>query len=178
MSGNGLCDASNLVDLEEKTVASLVLDSHGDALWVGHSQVIANDLDICRAIQRSPASPVVLKFECETKKELTTRKRFTLTAKVSVEALELSKDWIVLVNICFGRLKPFLLKNFGFAGTKQINIWRLLTNLVERIFNRDDWSFIDETLVQVTEFFGGQPLISIRVGVLKVKVVLAILEEL
>lgn len=39
-----LADGTNLVDLEEKTIASLLFDGGLDSDWVGDGQVITNDL--------------------------------------------------------------------------------------------------------------------------------------
>lgn len=57
---NGLCDRSNLVDLEKQTVTGLHIDSPFDTLRVGYSQIITNDLDISRTAELGPGCPVIL----------------------------------------------------------------------------------------------------------------------
>ena len=42
---DGLCDGADLVDLEQQTVACLLLHRLLDALWVGHRQVITHHLE-------------------------------------------------------------------------------------------------------------------------------------
>ena len=42
---DGLCDGADLVDLEQQTVARLLLHRLLDALWVGHRQVITHHLE-------------------------------------------------------------------------------------------------------------------------------------
>lgn len=55
-----LGEGTDLVDLEEKGVASLELDSLLDAKRVGDSQVITDNLDILGLVEVAPGLPVVL----------------------------------------------------------------------------------------------------------------------
>src|SRR5690606_37239571 len=54
-----LAEGTNLVDLEEERVASLLLDSSLDADGVGDSQVITNNLEVGVLVEVSPGFPVV-----------------------------------------------------------------------------------------------------------------------
>jgi len=55
-----LGDGTDLVDLEEETVASLLLNGSLDPRGVGDSQVITNDLDLGVLGKVSPGLPVIL----------------------------------------------------------------------------------------------------------------------
>jgi hypothetical protein len=57
---DGLGDGSDLVDLEQETVASLLLDSSLDTEGVGDSKVVADDLDATFGGEVSPSLPIVL----------------------------------------------------------------------------------------------------------------------
>lgn len=60
VSINGLCHTANLVDLQEEAVASLLLNSCSNALRIGHSQVITNNLDVGGRGHLGPVLPVIL----------------------------------------------------------------------------------------------------------------------
>merc|ERR1711931_246804 len=45
-SFNGLCNGSNLVDLQKKAVASFLLNCRLDPFWVSNCQIISNNLDV------------------------------------------------------------------------------------------------------------------------------------
>ena len=57
---DGLCDGTDLVDLEKEGVASLGVDGLLDERWVGDSEVIADDLEFRVLIEVAPRLPVVL----------------------------------------------------------------------------------------------------------------------
>lgn len=64
VSINRLRHAANLVDLQEEAVASLLFNSCLNALGVGHSQVITNNLDAGGRGHLGPVLPVVLGKGC------------------------------------------------------------------------------------------------------------------
>lgn len=55
-----LSNAADLVDLEQKGVASFLLNSSGNALGVGDSQVITNELEVGGVLKMAPVVPVIL----------------------------------------------------------------------------------------------------------------------
>ena len=55
-----LGEGPDLVDLEEKGIASLKVDGLLDALGVGDSQIITDDLDVLGLVEVAPCLPVVL----------------------------------------------------------------------------------------------------------------------
>jgi hypothetical protein len=57
---DGLGNGTDLVDLEEKSVASLGLDSLLDELRVGDGKVIADNLEVGGLVEVAPGLPVVL----------------------------------------------------------------------------------------------------------------------
>lgn len=57
---DGLGDASNLVDLEQETVAGLLLDGSLDSLGVRDGQVVTDDLDLGLGGECLPGLPVIL----------------------------------------------------------------------------------------------------------------------
>ena len=57
---DGLGDGTNLVNLEQETVAGLLLDGGLDSERVGDSEIVTNDLDAGRLVQVGPSLPVVL----------------------------------------------------------------------------------------------------------------------
>lgn len=57
---DGLGDASDLVDLQQETVASLLLDCGLDTERVGDGQVVTDDLDTGVGGEVGPRLPVVL----------------------------------------------------------------------------------------------------------------------
>lgn len=57
---NGLGKSTNLVNLEKKGIASILLDGSSNALRVSDSQVITNKLEIRGGAKVSPVSPVIL----------------------------------------------------------------------------------------------------------------------
>lgn len=57
---DGFCDRADLIDLEQQTVAGLLLHCPLDALGVGHRQVIAHYLDADVGCELGPSCPVVL----------------------------------------------------------------------------------------------------------------------
>ena len=60
MSLDGFRDGSNLVDLQEETVASLLIGSSCDSFWVGHREIVTNNLDSSASCHFSPVLPIVL----------------------------------------------------------------------------------------------------------------------
>lgn len=56
----GLCHGADLVDLEQEAVAGFLLHGLGNALWIGHSQIITNHLDANTASELLPGPPVIL----------------------------------------------------------------------------------------------------------------------
>lgn len=104
-----LGDRANLINLEEKTVAGLLLDGRLDTKRVRHGKVIADNLDAALLGEVRPSIPVIL---------------------------------------------------------------------VEGVLNRDDRVLLDVAQVEVGELNTRDPLGRIRVGVLEVKVVLAVLVKL
>lgn len=102
-------DGTDLVDLEEETVAGLLLDGSLDTKRVGDGKVITDDGDTGVSAEVRPSLPVVL---------------------------------------------------------------------VEGVLDRGDGVLLDEAEVDVGKLLTGEPLGRVRVGVLEVKVVLAILVEL
>lgn len=57
---DGLGNCSDLVDLEQETVTSFLLDSGLDSKGVGDSKVVPDDLDVGVGGEVSPSLPVVL----------------------------------------------------------------------------------------------------------------------
>ena len=57
---DGLGESTNLVDLEQESVARLELDGLLDAQRVGDSQVITDDLEVGGLVEVAPGLPVVL----------------------------------------------------------------------------------------------------------------------
>jgi hypothetical protein len=57
---DGLGDGTDLVDLEEETVAGRLLDGHLDALGVGDRKVVADHLDLGGLVEVDPRGEVVL----------------------------------------------------------------------------------------------------------------------
>lgn len=57
---DGLGDCSDLVDLEQETVTSFLLDGGLDSKGVGDSKVVPDDLDVGVGGEVSPSLPVVL----------------------------------------------------------------------------------------------------------------------
>lgn len=57
---DGLGDGTNLVDLEQETVASLLLNGSLDTDGVGDSQIITDDLDARLGGKVGPCLPVIL----------------------------------------------------------------------------------------------------------------------
>ena len=57
---DGLGDGSDLVDLKQETVTSLLLDGSFDAEGVGDSKVVADDLDATIGGEVSPSLPIIL----------------------------------------------------------------------------------------------------------------------
>ena len=57
---DGLRDGSDLVDLKQETVASLLLDGSFDAEGVGDSKIVTDDLDATFFGEVSPSLPIVL----------------------------------------------------------------------------------------------------------------------
>ena len=57
---DGFCDGSDLVDLQEQRVASLLVNGHLDTLGVGDSQVVADNLDGGGSGQSCPSCPIIL----------------------------------------------------------------------------------------------------------------------
>lgn len=57
---DGLGESADLVDLEEKGVAGLLLDGSLDALGVSHSQVITDNLEVGGLEEVGPSLPVIL----------------------------------------------------------------------------------------------------------------------
>lgn len=57
---DGLGKSTNLVNLEEKGIASILLNSSGNTLGVGNSQVITNKLELGGRAKVSPVGPVIL----------------------------------------------------------------------------------------------------------------------
>ena len=57
---DGLGDRPDLVDLEQETVASFLLDSSLDAEGVCDGKVVADDLDATLRVEVGPSFPVVL----------------------------------------------------------------------------------------------------------------------
>jgi len=55
-----LGDGTNLVDLEEKSVTSLLLDSGLDSEGVGNGKIVTDNLDLSRGVKSGPRLPVVL----------------------------------------------------------------------------------------------------------------------
>lgn len=53
-------DSADLVDFQQQTVAGFLLHSLADAIWVGHCQIVSNDLDVCAFGEVGPGRPVVL----------------------------------------------------------------------------------------------------------------------
>lgn len=60
MGGNGLGDGTDLVNLQQQAVAGLLLHSGGNALGVGHGQIVTHNLDGGGTGQVGPGLPVVL----------------------------------------------------------------------------------------------------------------------
>jgi hypothetical protein len=60
VSVNRFRNTANLVDLQEKAIAGLLLYSKSDSLWIGDCQVVSDDLDVHGPIQGGPSFPVVL----------------------------------------------------------------------------------------------------------------------
>ncbi len=60
---DGFCDCSDLVDLQEQGVASLLVNGHLDTLGVGDGQVVANDLNGGGSGQSCPSCPIILNEE-------------------------------------------------------------------------------------------------------------------
>ena len=57
---DGLRDCSDLVDLEQETVASFFLDSGLDTKGVGDSEVVADNLDATFLGEVNPSLPIIL----------------------------------------------------------------------------------------------------------------------
>ena len=57
---DGLGQGTNLVDLEQESVAGLQLDGLLDAQRVGHGQVVTNDLEVGGLVEVAPGLPVIL----------------------------------------------------------------------------------------------------------------------
>lgn len=57
---DGFSDGTNLVDLEQQTVAGLFLHCPLNTLWVGYCQVIAHNLDPYIGCELRPGSPIIL----------------------------------------------------------------------------------------------------------------------
>ena len=57
---DGLGDGTNLDNLEQETVAGLLLDGGLDTEGVGHGQVVTNDLDAAVGGEVRPRLPVIL----------------------------------------------------------------------------------------------------------------------
>lgn len=53
-------DGTDLVDLEEQSIARLLLNGSLDSLGVGDGQVISDNLDLGRLVEVGPSLPVVL----------------------------------------------------------------------------------------------------------------------
>ena len=60
VSLDGLSHAANLVDLQQQTVAGLLLNSSGDSLGVGDQQVVSNNLDAGAGGQLGVTFPIIL----------------------------------------------------------------------------------------------------------------------
>lgn len=56
----GLGDGADLVDFEQQAVAGLIRHSFGDALGVGHCEVITHHLDASAGSEVGPGLPVIL----------------------------------------------------------------------------------------------------------------------
>lgn len=57
---DGFSDRTDLVDLEQQTVAGLFLHCPLNTLWVGHCQVITHNLDPYIGRELRPGSPIIL----------------------------------------------------------------------------------------------------------------------
>lgn len=57
---DGLGDGTDLVDLEQETIASLLFNGSLDAERVGHSEIVTDDLDTTLGSEVSPRLPVIL----------------------------------------------------------------------------------------------------------------------
>ncbi|KAH3667348.1 hypothetical protein OGAPHI_002997 [Ogataea philodendri] len=57
---DGLGQSTDLVDLEQQGVGGLLLDGNLDSLWIGHGQVVSNNLDLGLGVEVGPSLPVVL----------------------------------------------------------------------------------------------------------------------
>lgn len=56
----GLSDGADLVDFEQQAIAGLIRHSFGDALGVGHSEIITHHLDVGAGSEVGPGLPVIL----------------------------------------------------------------------------------------------------------------------
>ena len=106
---NGFRDRSDLVDLQQETIASLLLDSGFDTKGVGNGKIVTDDLNATLGGEVGPSLPIIL---------------------------------------------------------------------VEWILDGDDGVLLDVPEVQISELDAGEPLRRVGIGVLEVKVVLAVLVEL
>ncbi|TMW49879.1 hypothetical protein DOY81_005060 [Sarcophaga bullata] len=108
MGLDGFGNGTNLVDLQQQTVAGLLFNGSLDTFGIGDSQIITNDLNAGSGSKFSPGIPMIL---------------------------------------------------------------------IEGIFNGYNGEVLDEFLVQIGQFFWGQPLGFVAVGVLEIQIVGTILEE-
>ena len=60
VSLDSLSHAANLVDLEQQTVASLLVNGSGDSLGVGHQKIVSHNLDAGAGGQLGITLPVIL----------------------------------------------------------------------------------------------------------------------
>lgn len=60
LRSDGLGHGADLVDFQQQTVAGFHIHSLANTIWVGHSQIIANHLDVCASCEVCPGRPVIL----------------------------------------------------------------------------------------------------------------------
>lgn len=110
---DGLRDGTNLVNLEQETVAGLLLDGGLDTEGVGHGQVVTNDLDAAVGGEVRPRLPVIL-----------------------VEGV-LNRDNRVLLDVAEVEVRKLLARDpLGGVGVRVLEVKVVLAVLVE--FRRGD----------------------------------------
>merc|ERR1712168_1681762 len=60
MGSNGLRNGSNLINLQQKSIARFLLNSSLNTFWVSYSQIVSNNLNIGLSCELSPSCPIIL----------------------------------------------------------------------------------------------------------------------